>query len=42
MVMIRFVHFLNRLAKKSDSWSDWISYAGNPIAVGDKEEPKGV
>ncbi|WP_168118723.1 sulfurtransferase [Paenibacillus sp. HB172176] len=23
------------------SWSDWISYEGNPIAVGDEEAPKG-
>lgn len=21
------------------SWSDWISYEGNPIAVGDEEQP---
>lgn len=24
------------------SWSDWISHLGNPIAVGDEEEPKGA
>jgi hypothetical protein len=25
-------------AKESDSWSDWISYEGNPVAVGDEKE----
>ncbi|MFC5647986.1 sulfurtransferase [Paenibacillus solisilvae] len=24
------------------SWSDWISYEGNPVAAGDEEKPKGV
>jgi hypothetical protein len=30
--------FLDRYAKitASDSWSDWISYAENPVAVGEE------
>jgi hypothetical protein len=25
----------------TDSWSDWISYEGNPVAVGEEEVRKG-
>ncbi|MFC5470004.1 sulfurtransferase [Cohnella suwonensis] len=32
----------SRVKLYAGSWSDWISYAGNPIAVGEEEEPKDV
>ncbi|MNR43394.1 3-mercaptopyruvate sulfurtransferase [compost metagenome] len=29
----------SRVRLYAGSWSDWISYDGNPVAVGDEEKP---
>jgi len=31
-----------RVKLYAGSWSDWISYEGNPIAIGDEQKPKGI
>lgn len=31
---------VDRIKSQFHNWSDWISYEGNPIAVGDEVEPK--
>jgi hypothetical protein len=33
------LYLLKALSQGIVSWSDWISFSDNPIAVGDEEEP---